>query len=251
MRIQIGGISLFILQNRWAGSFFFLSLFFFCFAYFLLPLLFYHSGPQHQNWEATDGSGLRAEKPGDRQPRKLSYVTQVILPEPQLPSRQNVKQLGTQSSCSERLWALSEHHKQNARVSAEITSWPPPPCFPCCGPGFLFQHLFLVLPKPSVRGSGTPWSLQAKMPGQGRSRYSLRLFSGMRGSLNHSLRYWCRARAQRERTCPAGALSSQSPTARKGGQGAPFVPCQAGPEGRTCPASGKEPSVAAETLQHL
>lgn len=47
-------------------------------------------------------------------------------------SRQNVKQLGTGSSCSEQLCVLSEHHKQNGQVSAEITSWPSPvlPCTP-------------------------------------------------------------------------------------------------------------------------
>lgn len=44
-----------------------------------------------------------------------------------------------------------------------------------------------------------------------------------------------------------GSLSSQRPPGRKGGQEVPSMPRQAGPEERTCPASEKEPSVAAET----
>lgn len=44
-----------------------------------------------------------------------------------------------------------------------------------------------------------------------------------------------------------GSLSSQSPPSRKGGQEVPSMPCQAGTEGRMCPASEKEPLVAAET----
>ena len=203
-------------QVVWLLLFSFL-LFLFCFV--SSPFCFTILGPGIRTG-ATDGLGLRAEKPGDWRPRKLSHVTQVILPEPQLPSRQNVKQLGTRSSCSERLWALSEHHKQNDQVSAELTSWPPPPPFPCCGPGFLFQHLFLVLPKSSMRGSGMLWSLQAKMPGQGRSMNRC-LFSG-------TGRGWTTASVT-----DAGLQLREKGLA----QWAPYHPRapQVGREGRKCP----------------
>lgn len=65
---------------------------------------------------------------------------------------------------------MSEHHKQNAQVSAEITSWPPPHTSLRRGPGFLFQYLFLVLPKPSLRGLGRCGACMLRGPWRGRTR---------------------------------------------------------------------------------
>lgn len=162
-------------------------------------------------------------KSGDQRPRKLSYVTQVIFPELQLPSQQNVKQLGTRSICSERLRALSEHHKQNGQVSADSLLASTSTLGRSVGRLSLPASVFGTCKAHSAglwdRAFGMVCSLHAKMPGAGLGEPpSLCLISGTRGRL-------CSCWGpldQRGRTCPAGSLS-QSPQGRKGEK--------AGPEG--------------------